>query len=59
MIEHRIRRLSEECEWLNRFKLKQHAIEVIGRWIDRQHKERSHLALECLTPAQFGMKLAA
>ena len=59
MIERWFRSLKEECVWLNRFKSKQHAFEVIGRWIDRYHNERPHQALGYLTPAQFGMKLAA
>jgi len=59
MIERWFRSLKEECVWLHRFKDRDHAFEVISRWIDRYHGERPHSALGYQTPAAFAAKLAA
>jgi putative transposase len=59
MIERWFKTLKEECIWLYRFESRDHAFEVIGKWIDRYHSERPHSALGYLTPVEFRAKLAA
>ncbi|HZR81831.1 MAG TPA: IS3 family transposase [Candidatus Binatia bacterium] len=59
MIERFFGSLKAECVWLHRFRDRDHAFDVISRWIDRYHDERPHQALGYLTPSEYRERLAA
>ncbi len=59
MIERFFGSLKTECVWLHRFQDRNHAFDVIGRWLDKYHEERRHSALGYLTPSEYREKLAA
>ena len=59
MIERFFGSLKAECVWLHRFRDRDHAFAVIGRWIDKYHDERPHSALGYLTPSEYRERLAA
>lgn len=59
MIELFFGSLKNECVWLNRFRDRDHAFDLIAAWIDHYHRQRPHQALGYLTPWEYRVKLAA
>lgn len=52
MVERVIRTLKEQCAHRHRFESQQHAVRVIGDWIQFYNHRRPHQALGMKTPAQ-------
>ena len=59
MIERSFGTSKSESVWQQQFQDRDHAFVVIARWMDHDHAERPHSALGCLTPVEYGEKLAA
>ena len=52
MVERVIRTLKEQCAHRHRFESQQHAMRVIGDWIQFYNHRRPHQALGMKTPAE-------
>lgn len=52
MVERLIRTLKEQCAHRQRFESLQHAMRVLGDWIQFYNNQRPHQALEMKTPAE-------
>lgn len=52
MVERVIRTLKKQCAHRNRFESQQHAIRVIGDWIQFYNHRRPHQALGMKAPAE-------
>ncbi|TPG04110.1 transposase [Rhodanobacter glycinis] len=52
MVERVIRTLKEQCAHRHRFETQQHAMRVIGDWIQFYNHRRHHQALGMKTPAE-------